>query len=336
MRKYNIPIFVPHKGCPFDCVFCNQNRITGHTEVKDVTPDDVTQTIEQYLKTLPKENRAVEAAFFGGSFTGIPIDEQSALMERVQPYIEAGQIDGIRLSTRPDYITREILDNLKRYHVSTIELGVQSMEDSVLKAANRGHTAGQVRDAVKLIREYDFQLGLQMMTGLPGDTTQYSIRTAKQLIALHPDCVRIYPTLTIKDTYLEKLYRAGKYLPQTLEEAVELAKSLLLMFEEADINVIRVGLQPTEEINEGASVAAGPFHSAFRELVEGSIYYDIAARQLQGIHNDCVLYVNPGEISKMSGHKRSNIIRIKKEFNINVKIKGDKTLKKREVRCICC
>ncbi|MGN0163001.1 MAG: elongator complex protein 3, partial [Candidatus Ornithomonoglobus sp.] len=205
MRKYNIPIFVPHKGCPFDCVFCNQNRITGHIKVKDVTPDEVTETIEEYLATLPKENRAVETAFFGGSFTGIPMEEQSALMERVQPYIEDGRIDGIRLSTRPDYISPEILDNLKRYHVTTIELGVQSMEDSVLKAANRGHTARQVKDAVRLIREYDFDLGLQMMTGLPGDTPQHSIETARQLTPLRPDCVRIYPTLTIKDTYLEKL-----------------------------------------------------------------------------------------------------------------------------------
>lgn len=336
MRKYNIPVFVPHKGCPFDCVFCNQNRITGHTEVKDVTPDEVTQTIEEYLATIPKENRAVETAFFGGSFTGIPIAEQSALMECVQPYIEDGRIDGIRLSTRPDYISRGILDNLKRYHVTTIELGVQSMEESVLKAANRGHTAQQVRDAVRLIREYDFDLGLQMMTGLPGDTVQYSIETARQLIALHPDCVRIYPTLTIRDTYLEKLYRTGKYVPQTLDDAVELSKKLLLMFEAENIKVIRVGLQPTEEINEGESVVAGPFHSAFRELVEGSIYYDIAAEQLRRISGDCIIYVNPREISKMSGNKRSNIIKIKKEFNINVKIKGDNNLAKREVRCVCC
>ncbi|MGN0181227.1 MAG: radical SAM protein, partial [Candidatus Ornithomonoglobus sp.] len=191
-------------------------------------------------------------------------------------------------------------------------------------------------DAVKLIREYDFDLGLQMMTGLPGDTPQHSIETARQLIALRPDCVRIYPTLTIKDTYLEKLYREGRYTPQTLEEAVELSKRLLLMFEAENINVIRVGLQPTEEINEGASVVAGPFHSAFRELVESSIYYDIAAEQLCRINGDCIIYVNPRERSKMSGNKRSNIIKIKKEFDINVKIKGDNNLAKREVRCVCC
>lgn len=322
---------MPHKGCPFDCVFCNQNRITGH--IKEVTPDEVTETIEEYLKTLPENDREIEVAFFGGSFTGIPIEEQSALMARVQPYIEDGRIDGIRLSTRPDYISHEILDNLKRHHVTTIELGVQSMNDEVLTAANRGHSAQQVRAAVKLIREYDFQLGLQMMTGLPGDTPERSTETAREIIKLRPDCVRIYPTLTIKDTYMEKLYRDGRYRPQTLDEAVELSKKLLLMFEAENINVIRIGLQPTDEINEGASVVAGPFHSAFRELVESSIYYDIAARQIKE-GGDYIIYVNPREISKMSGNKRSNIIGLQKEFNINVKIKGDNNLQKREVRCV--
>lgn len=333
MRKYNIPIFVPHKGCPYDCVFCNQNRITGN--IKETTPLDVTNTIEQYLKTLPKADRNIEVAFFGGSFTGIPIDEQSALMERVTPYIKSGMIDGIRLSTRPDYISREILDNLKKYGVTTIELGVQSMVDSVLKAANRGHSEDDVKNAVRLIREYDFSLGLQMMTGLPGDTNEYSIETAKRIIALKPDFVRIYPTLTIKDTYLEKLYRMGKYTPQTLDDAVVLAKELLLMFEKADITVIRIGLQPTDEINENASVVAGPFHASFGELVESAVYYDLITEQLSNISGKATVFVNPMEISKATGNKRSNIIKIKEQTGIDIKIAGDKSLAKREVRCTC-
>lgn len=334
MRRYNIPVFVPHKGCPFDCVFCNQNRITG--SIKEVTPDDVTQTIERYLKTIPAEDSIVETAFFGGSFTGIPIDEQSALMDRVAPYIQSGRISGIRLSTRPDYISYEILDNLKAHGVTTVELGVQSMADSVLKASNRGHTAAQVEAAVSLIRGYDFSLGLQMMTGLPGDTEELSILTAQRIIALKPDCVRIYPTLTIRDTYLEKLYKDGRYTPQTLEEAAELAKKLILMFEAEGIDVIRVGLQPTEEINEGASVVAGPFHPSFRELAESRIYYDLIADALSGNSGDAVIYVNPRELSKACGNKRSNIIRINRELGRSIKIKGDENLQKREVRCVCC
>lgn len=330
MRKYNIPIFVPHKGCPFDCVFCNQNRITG--SLKEVTPEDVTNTIEDYLKTLPKNDRKIEVAFFGGSFTGIPIDEQSLLMERVSPYIKSGIIDGIRLSTRPDYISNEILDNLKQYGVTTIELGVQSMADSVLMASNRGHTRETVKKAVALIRNYDFSLGLQMMTGLPGDTDELSLETAGELIKLKPDFVRIYPTLTIKDTYLEKLYKLGKYKPQELDNAVVLAKKLLIMFEKANIDVIRIGLQPTEEINSDASVVAGPFHSSFGELVESSIYYDIIKEKAMGIGDDVTIFVNPREISKAVGNKRSNILKLKEELGINIKIKGDTSLERREVR----
>ena len=166
MKTYNIPIFVPHRGCPFDCVFCNQKRITGTQ--KEVTADDVHNIIGEYLKTLPSKNRRIEAAFFGGSFTGIPINEQSELLAAANEYLKKGEIDGIRLSTRPDYIDKEILDNLLKYGVTTIELGVQSMDDSVLKSSNRGHTRKDVINAVKLIKEYPFTLGLQMMTGLPG------------------------------------------------------------------------------------------------------------------------------------------------------------------------
>ncbi len=332
MRKYNIPVFVPHKGCPFDCVFCNQNRITG--SIREITPDDVTETIEEYLKTLPQSGSDIEVAFFGGSFTGIPIDEQSALMSRVTPYIEKGIINGIRLSTRPDYINRDILDNLKKHGVTTIELGVQSMVDNVLKCANRGHSAEQVRQAVALIRECDFTLGLQMMTGLPGDTPELSVETAKEIIKLKPDMVRIYPTLTIKDTFLEKMYRDGKYTPETLDNAVKLSKELLLMFEDAGIRVIRVGLQPTDEIDADAAVVAGPLHSSFRELVESSIYFDIISAVIK--EGRGIIYVNPAEISKATGNKKDNINKFKEQYNADITIKGDANLKKREVRYECC
>ena len=329
MKKYNIPIFVPHKGCPYDCVFCNQRRITGH--IRPTEPDEVTEIIERHLGTIPAGS-SVEAAFFGGSFTGIPISEQSALMERVQPYIESGRIEGIRLSTRPDYINDEILTNLKHYNVTTVELGVQSMSDSVLRSANRGHTRADAETAARLIKEYKIGLGLQMMTGLPGDTDDIAIDTATRIIALRPDCVRIYPTLVIKDTYLEDLYRAGRYMPQTVDEAAELAAELIVMFENAGISVIRVGLQPTDEINAGASVVAGPFHPAFGELAESAVYYNLARAELDGAESDAVIYVNPREVSKMTGNRRRNIARFKDELGINVKIQTDESLKVREIK----
>lgn len=332
MKTYNIPIFVPHRGCPFDCVFCNQRRITGVGT--DVSAEDVTKKIEEYLKTLPKKDAVIEVAFFGGSFTGIPIEEQNELMNAVLPYINSGVVSGIRLSTRPDYITYEILDNLKKHHVTTIELGVQSMDEEVLKAASRGHNVQQVKDAVEKINKYPFTLGLQMMTGLPGDTPQKSIYTAREIIKLKPSIVRIYPTLTIKDTFMEKMYLNGSYKPQTLNEAVELAKKLLLMFEAENIKVIRLGLQSTEEISENGSVVAGPVHSSFGELVESSIYLDIMRAKLPENAN-VRMFVNPTEISKAVGNKRINMETIKREKNTAVKIAADKNLKKREVSFVC-
>lgn len=330
MKNYNIPIFIPHLGCPFDCVFCNQRRITG--KGTDVRAQDVRNIIEEELATLPK-NAHIEAAFFGGSFTGIPMNEQNELMDAVQPYIKDGSIQGIRLSTRPDYITREILDNLLAHHVTTIELGVQSLNDEVLKAACRGHNAAQVEKAVELIREYPFTLGLQMMTGLPGDTFEKSMYTANEFVRLKPDIARIYPTLTIKDTFLEKMYYEGRYKPQTLDEAVELAKNILLLFEENGIRVIRLGLQSTDEICENGAVTAGPVHSSFGELVESSIYLDIFREILP--HNSNVrVFVNPKEISKAVGNRRKNTDAIKRDKNTLVKIAGDEKLRKREVRFV--
>lgn len=335
MRTYNIPIFVPHKGCPFDCVFCNQRRITG--TVKDVTSDTVAETINAYLETIDTKNAKIEAAFFGGSFTGIPIEEQTALLSAAYAYVKSGKIDGIRLSTRPDYIDTKILDNLKKYGVTTIELGVQSMDDDVLLKSGRGHTAENVKKAAWLIKEYGFTLGLQMMTGLPGDTHEKSIYTAKEIIKLQPEIVRIYPTLTIKDTRLEEMYNSGEYQPQSVDEAAKLCKTLLLMFEKNGIKVIRLGLQSTDEICENGSVIAGPVHSAFGELVESEIYYDLIINAVGG-NTDCAVTVavNDREVSKAVGNRRRNILKIKDEKNINLKITGDKNINVREVRRICC
>ena len=209
------------------------------------------------------------------------------------------------------------------------------MCDEVLAMSNRGHSREDVINAVSLIRQYPFTLGLQMMTGLPADTAERSLKTADDIIDLKPDIVRIYPTLIIKDTYLEKLYYDGKYMPETLEEAIELSKQLLLKFEKNNINVIRIGLQATEEISENGSVTAGPVHSSFRELVESSIFYDIILKEIKDGARYAEVYVNPTEISKAVGNKRANVIRIKNNLNIDIRVLPDETLKKREVRCVC-
>jgi len=330
MRNFNIPVFVPHMGCPFDCVFCNQKYITG--KQKPVTADEVKSIIENQLSTLPKEDRYIEAAFFGGSFTGIEADMQEELLSAAYEYVKSGRIDGIRVSTRPDYIDDAILERLEKYSVKSIELGVQSLDSEVLKAANRGHTVHDVENAVNLIRKYSFKLGLQMMTGLPADTKEKSISTAEKIIALKPDFVRIYPTLVVKDTFLEKLYLKGDYKPQTVDEAVDVCKELLKRFNKADIPVIRIALMTTEEISPDGSVVAGPFHESFRELVEAAIYYDLMADSLENCScKNAEFKVNDREISKAVGNRRSNIEKLYNNFGIKVKIAGSKEIEKGKV-----
>ncbi len=321
MRCYNIPIFVPHEGCPFDCIFCNQRKITG----RDTTAnrEDVFRVIEEHLKTLPSGEKHVEAAFFGGSFTGISAEKQEELLSVAKEFLDRGEIHGIRLSTRPDYISAEILDRLKKYGVTTIELGVQSMDEEVLLASKRGHTKEDVKRAAKLVKKYGFSLGLQMMTGLPGDTEEKSIKTAKEIIKLKPDIVRIYPTLVLKETKLCECYEKGEYSPQTLEEAVSVCKKLIPMFERKGIRVIRVSLATTEEIRDGGSVIAGPYHPAFRELSEGEIYFDKLLKLLKKHPKARTFLVNPKEISKAVGNGKRNITRIEEKYGFLITIKPD-------------
>lgn len=327
---YIIPIFVPHLGCPHDCVFCNQKRITGLST--DVTEEYVYKTIIDHLNTFPKENITIEVAFYGGSFTGIDKDIQRKLLSVPLKFKEQGRIHGIRLSTRPDYIDHEILKLLKEYKVDTIELGVQSLNDDVLLKSGRGHNSQQVYVASKLIKEYGFNLGLQMMIGLVGDTREKSLYTAKEFVKLNPYCVRIYPTLVIKDTYLEKMYQKNKYKPLSLEDAVDITTDILMLFEYYDIDVIRVGLQPTENITLGRDVVEGPFHPSFRQLVESNIMKIILKECLDKIHRDylqgtLVIEVNGKNISYIAGQKSSNINYLKNTYGFKkVKIYSNNEL----------
>jgi histone acetyltransferase (RNA polymerase elongator complex component) len=300
---YIIPIFVPHEGCPHNCVFCNQNTITGSQNVVD--SEFVRNTVEEYLETIANKNATIEVSFFGGTFTAIDMKKQKELLQVAKEYKNAGKIKNIRLSTRPDYINREILDNLKKFEVDIIELGVQSLDEDVLRMAGRGHSVASVYDASKLIREYGFTLGHQIMPGLPGDNFKRDIDTVKKVIDIKPDICRIYPSLVIKNTPMEEMYLRNEYIPYTLEEAVQICKELYGMFISNDIEVIRVGLQPTEEINTGREVVAGPFHPAFRELIMGSIYSDIIKENIIKDYKGSVnIEINSKDISKLYADKK--------------------------------
>ena len=282
-KQYIIPIFVPHLGCPNDCTFCNQRKISG--QMKKITESDVIDTIEFYLSNFKEKNAYKEVAFYGGSFTGIDEETQNKLLEIAYEYVKEKKIDGIRISTRPDYIDKKTLKRLKKYKVKTIELGCQSTNDFVLQKCKRGHTYNDIVKASKLIRWYGFTLGHQMMVGLPESSALDDIKTAKDLIKLKPKIVRIYPVLVIRGTELENEYNNGEYEPLTVDQAVERCKELCYLFKKKKINVIRIGLQNTETISSpgstGSEVVAGPYHETFRQLVESSMYYDILLEKMK-------------------------------------------------------
>ncbi|WP_373598306.1 elongator complex protein 3 [Paraclostridium bifermentans] len=323
MKKRIIPIFVPHRGCPHDCIFCNQKKITGVST--DITSDDVRNIIEEYLTTIDKD-ASIEIAFFGGSFTAIDMDIQRNLLSVAKEYVDKGIVDDIRMSTRPDCISDEILTMLKEYKVSIIELGVQSLDDRVLVDSVRGHSDEDVFKSAKLIKQYGIKLGLQMMIGLPSDSESKCIYTAKKFIELKPDCVRVYPTLVVKETGLEKLLQEDKYIPFTLEESIEIVKKVLVLFYINNINVIRVGLQATEDIAIGKEVLAGPYHPAYRELVESKMYGDYIEYIIKKYNakSDVVVLVNKKNVSRILGNKKTNAKILKEKYNIVLKTKEEK------------
>lgn len=331
-KQYVIPIFVPHLGCPNDCVFCNQTKISG--QKTNVTKDDVKKTIEYYLKNIKEPDGNIEVAFFGGSFTGIDEDIQDELLGAAYEFIKAGKVDSIRISTRPDYISKDILKRLKKYKVKTIELGVQSANDYILKKSLRGHTFADVKKATRLIRWSGFKLGHQMMVGLPESTKIDEINTAKALIKLKPKMVRIYPVLVVKGTQLEKDYEDGKYKPLTVTQAVETCKELVRMFDRKNIDVIRVGLQNTDEITnpelENSEVVAGPFHPAFRQLVESSMWYDAVVEKIKKLNvkvKEVQVEVNSQDVNNVIGHKKENVIKLKETYDVDLIVKQNDEIK---------
>ena len=314
-KRNIIPVFVPHLGCPNNCVFCNQHRISG--ESSPATPETVRKTILEGIARIP-ENSNIELAFYGGSFTAIPVGEQNRLLDAALPFLHDGSIEALRLSTRPDAIDDVTLQRLKTYGVRTIELGAQSMCDEVLFLSGRGHTSAQTEVSARLIKAHGFKLILQMMTGLPWDTRERTIETANKIIALKPDGVRIYPTVIVEDTPLRDMWRAATYKEHTVEEAVDWCAGIVPLFRSAGIPVIRLGLNPSEELSAGAAVG-GAYHPAFGELVKSRLLLDKARVLLaENAHgNDVVLYVNASEVSAMTGQKRSNIRILSEEFGLN-------------------
>ena len=290
MKKHAIiPIFIPHRGCPNDCVFCNQKAITARQP--DVTPSDVRDVIETYLPTLTDRGlETIEVAFFGGSFTGLPMDEQSAFLAVAAEYKRKGLIDKIHMSTRPDYIDTAILDNLRSYDADTIELGVQSFDDGVLAAAGRGHTVAAVYEACSMIHSYGFELGIQLMIGLPGDSLEKCLYSARETVRMRPSIARLYPTIVLQDTALYDMTRAGLYHPLTTPEAVAIIKEMYKILAGAGINIIRVGLKSTDLISGSGQDAdktwGHTYHPAFRQLVEGEIAWEDIEAQLRSLADD--------------------------------------------------
>lgn len=282
-KRLIIPLFIPFGGCASQCVFCDQEGITG--EARLPTIGEVEETVHSYLSTW-KGGGPKEIAFYGGSFTALPAGAQLDYLKAAFGHISAGRVDSVRVSTRPDRVTPGTIERLKRYGVATVELGAQSMSDEVLKASGRGHTARHTAQAVTMLKGAGLGVGLQFMPGLPADTRDSVIRTTEEVIRLKPDFVRVYPTLVFKKTPLYRMYLNGSYAPWTLEEMVEVCGQVHGLMKDAGIPIVRMGLQPTEELER--NLVAGPYHPSFRQLVEGRL-------QRSGVTRPQVVRFDPGE-----------------------------------------
>ncbi len=327
-----IPIFIPHVGCPHDCIFCNQKKIAG--TLSPVEAGEVSRIISDSLKNA---KTPAEVAFYGGSFTAIEKGLMIRYLEAVSPFVASGDISGIRLSTRPDCIDESILQTLLKYKVDTIELGVQSMDESVLLKSGRGHTAEDTRRAATLVKGFGFSLILQMMTHLPGSDDEKDLFTAREIAALSPDGVRVYPTVVIRNTGLETLWHEGKYTPATPEEAAELGADIIEIFEAAQIPIIRFGLNPTDELSGGEALA-GAYHPALGEMARGERFLSLAKAEIEkkGLSGgEVTLFVHPKCVSSMSGLNKRNKKTLSSLFGFaKISVQGDARLSAGEVRVL--
>lgn len=315
-KPFVIPIFIPHAGCRHRCVFCDQTRTTGQQEAFP-SHTDIHATIHRFLSYRRQRDRLTEISFYGGNFLGIPPDRVAALLALGAGYVSTGVVDGLRFSTRPDTITSEALQLIAGFPVSTIELGVQSMNNKVLAACRRGHTASDTRRAIALLRMKPYRLGLQMMVGLPSDTPPQALATGREIAALAPDFVRIYPTLVLKGSALHRWWIQGRYTPLALDESVDLVRRLFTRFIRHNIPVIRMGLQPTEDLNTANGVAAGPFHPAFGERVYSALWRAALQKGLAArchAHAAIEIALHPSLVSRVRGYKNENYRWIQQAF----------------------
>jgi histone acetyltransferase (RNA polymerase elongator complex component) len=329
-----IPIFLPHAGCPHRCVFCDQSSITG-VRSKKKSLKDIRDQIEAFLKFKTARRNTVQIAFFGGNFLGMPANEIKKLLADTADYVKTGRVNSIRFSTRPDTIDHPRLDLIKNFPVKTIELGVQSMDERVLSATKRGHSASDTEKAIQRLRELNYDVGAQLMVGLPGDTPERLIASAQRVARLKPDFIRIYPTVVLAGSPLAARYRNGEYVPLSLDEAVSRVKDLYLLFKSKNIRVIRMGLQATHDLENGSIILAGPYHPAFGHLVYSEVFLDMAIAELESSNSTgqtIRLHVHPRSVSKMSGLKNSNIRKLRGNFHLqSVEIVPDDSLKEDQI-----
>ncbi len=325
MKKFhaNIPVFIPHLGCPNDCVFCDQRTISG---VREFSLDDVRETIESALATIEGTGRCAEIAFFGGSFTGIDRALMISLLDLAEKYVKMGKVSGIRMSTRPDYISKEIIDIIGRYTLSEVELGVQSMSDKVLYASRRGHTAEATEKACALLKSAGIPFVGQMMTGLPESTAEDEVFTARRICELGAAGCRIYPTVVFKSTCLAVMAECGEYIPLTVEEAVKRSADVLEVFVHHGVKCLRIGLQDSENLHDSEKYYAGPAHPALGEMVRGELFRRRMETAVEALESKEYVHISlpVGAVSMAVGTCGANREYLKNKFGIK-KIKFTQT-----------
>jgi histone acetyltransferase (RNA polymerase elongator complex component) len=315
-KPFVIPVFLPHAGCPHRCVFCNQQAI-ARSEHAATHGSDWRTAASDFLRFRSPGRTRSELAFYGGTFLGMPPASVTAFLQEAAAFVRAEGLDGIRFSTRPDSVSPDTLALIADHPVTTVELGAQSMSDRVLEQSERGHTAADTATALRRLRERGYRVGLQLMLGLPGETAADRTETARAVAALAPDFVRIYPTLVLAGSALERLFREGRYRPLTLEEAVALTAGVYRYWRQRGITVVRTGLQPTRDLSPGAAVVAGPHHPAFGELVQSACFREalLAALRRQPVSGAVVrLRVHPRDVSRVRGQGNAALMGLKREF----------------------
>jgi len=313
-----IPFFIGYQGCPNRCIYCNVHKTAGNFSER-ITEDTFQKMVHKYLDHPKRKADSAEIAFYGGNFTGMAIDYQAELLGFASRFTEKKLVHGVRISTRPDTINKETLDIMKRFGVTTVEIGAQSMVDEVLYLSNRGHGASDVSAAMEMLKERGFKTGIHLMAGLPGDSRSGFEYTIAKTIDLKPDMVRIHPTVVLQDTALAELFLNGSYHPLSLPEAIDMCKYALRRLGEADILVIRVGLQTTREMEMAGSIIAGPYHPAFRSLVEESMFFDMASAMLADrkiSEQEVIFSLSPKDVSFFLGHHNKNVQTLKELFRL--------------------